>query len=64
MESLSNRKKVIEQQPMTLMERMYLPSIIKGLAITFRHMFKKKETVFYPEQEREFSKNWRGMHSL
>ena len=49
---------------MTFWERMYLPSIVKGLAITFRHMFKKKETVFYPEQEREFSKNWRGMHSL
>lgn len=27
-------------------------------------MFKKKETVFYPEVEREFSENFRGLHSL
>ncbi|MEJ6981664.1 NADH-quinone oxidoreductase subunit I [Pedobacter sp. P351] len=64
MESLSNRKKVIEQKPMSLAERMYLPAIIRGLAITFRHMFLKKETIFYPEQERPMSENWRGLHSL
>nr|WP_202409453.1 NADH-quinone oxidoreductase subunit I [Hufsiella arboris] len=46
------------------MERLYLPAIVKGMAITFMHMFKKKPTVFYPEQQREFSENWRGMHSL
>ena len=64
MEALSNRKKVLEQKPMNFWERMYLPAIFKGMAITFRHMFKPKETVFYPEVQREFSENWRGMHSL
>lgn len=64
MESLSNRKKVLEQKPMNIWERMYLPSIFKGLAITFRHMFIKKETIFYPEQKRPVSENWRGLHSL
>jgi NADH-quinone oxidoreductase subunit I len=64
MESLSGRKKVLEQKPMNFWERMYLPAIFKGMAITFSHMFKKKETIHYPEQQREFSENWRGMHSL
>jgi NADH-quinone oxidoreductase subunit I len=64
MEPLSNRKKVLEQKPMTFWERLYLPAIFQGMGITFKHMFKKKETIFYPEVEREFSENWRGMHSL
>lgn len=49
---------------MTLAERLYLPAIFSGLAITFRHMFKKKVTTFYPEQLRPMSENWRGLHSL
>ena len=64
MESLSNRKKVFDQKPMNFWERIYLPAIFRGMAITFTHMFKKKETIFYPEEEREFSENWRGLHSL
>ncbi len=64
MESLTNRKKVLEQKPMNFIERLYLPAIVKGMAITFKHMFKKKETIHYPEKTREFSINYRGMHSL
>ncbi|TDG37248.1 NADH-quinone oxidoreductase subunit I [Pedobacter changchengzhani] len=64
MESLSNKKKVLDQKPLTLMERMYLPAIFKGMGITFSHLFKKTATIRYPEVEREFSTNFRGMHSL
>ncbi len=64
MESLSNRKKVIEQKPMTFMERMYLPAIIRGMGITIKHFFKPNVTVKYPEEERPYSKNFRGLHSL
>jgi NADH-quinone oxidoreductase subunit I len=64
MESLSNKKKVLEQKPLNLAERMYLPAIIKGLGTTMSHFFKKSATIKYPEQTREFSINWRGMHSL
>ena len=64
MESLSNKKKVLEQKPLSFMERMYLPAIAKGMGITISHLFKKEATVRYPEIEREFSANFRGMHSL
>ena len=65
MESLSNKKKVIESKPLNFWERIYLPAVIKGLSITMKHfLFKKDVTVRYPEQKREFSENFRGMHSL
>ncbi len=64
MESLSNKKKVLLPKPLSLAERMYLPAIASGLKTTISHFLKKPATVKYPEQEREFSINWRGMHSL
>jgi NADH-quinone oxidoreductase subunit I len=64
MEPLTNKKKVLEQKPLTFAERMYLPAIGKGLAITISHFFKKEATIRYPEVQREFSTNFRGMHSL
>lgn len=64
MQSLSNRKKVIEQKPMNIWERMYLPAIAKGLSITLKHFFRKIPTVKYPEETRPYAKNFRGQHSL
>jgi NADH-quinone oxidoreductase subunit I len=64
MQALTNRAKVVERKPMTVWERMYLPSIAKGMSITFGHMFKKKPTVNYPEKTRPFSAVFRGLHVL
>lgn len=61
---LTNRKKVLEQKPMTVAEKMYLPAIFNGLSITMRHFFKKKPTIQYPEQTRPFGKEFRGLHVL
>lgn len=41
-----------------------LLSIAKGLSITFRHGFKPKVTVQYPEQKRPVYKRYRGRHKL
>ena len=62
--SLSGRKKVVSNKEMTFFERMYLIAIIKGLAITIQHLFRKKATIQYPEQVREFSPVYRGQHML
>ena len=64
MASLTNRVKVLEQQPLSFMERLYLPAIFKGMAITFSHIFKKKATIRYPEEKRPFSPVFRGLHVL
>ena len=49
---------------MNIWEKMYLPSIFKGMGITFSNMFKKTPTINYPEQTRTFSSVFRGVHIL
>jgi NADH-quinone oxidoreductase subunit I len=61
---LTNRSQVVVNKKMTFMESLYLPSVIKGMLITIRHLFKRKVTVKYPEQKREFAPVYRGMHVL
>lgn len=46
------------------MEQLYLPAIFGGLLITIRHFFKKKATLQYPEETKEFSRVYRGKHIL
>jgi len=64
MQALTNRSKMVSNKKMTFMERIYLPAIFKGMAITLKHFFRKKVTINYPEQTREFSKVYRGKHVL
>lgn len=64
MQALTNRNKPVERKPMTFMEKLYLPSIFKGMAITFSHLFKKNPTISYPEQQRPFAAVFRGLHIL
>ena len=62
---LTSRAKQVSEKKMTLMERIYLPAVIAGLFITIKHFFRlKRPTIQYPEQQRPFSKIYRGMHVL
>lgn len=64
MQALTNRKKQLERKPMTFLEKIYLPSILKGMGITLSHFFKKKRTIKYPEEKRPFSAVFRGVQIL
>ena len=64
MQALTNRSKEVGRKPMSIWERLYLPAIFKGMAITFSHIFKKQPTIRYPEQTRPFSPVFRGLHVL
>lgn len=64
MQALTNRVKVVDRKPMSFWEKMYLTSILKGMAITFMHIFKKKPTINYPEVKRSFSPVFRGLQIL
>lgn len=64
MDALTNKAKPVDRRPMNMMERMYLPSIIKGMGITFSHIFKKNPTIQYPEVKRPFSPVFRGVQIL
>jgi len=64
MESLSNRKKVVSDKPMTFVESLYLPAIFNGMMVTLKHMFQRRKTIKYPEEQRVFAPVYRGMHVL
>jgi len=64
MQALTNKAKVVSKKEMTWAEKMYLPAIFQGLMITISHFFRKKATIQYPEEKREFSKVYRGKHIL
>lgn len=64
MEALTNRVKPVDRRKMSVWERMYLPAVFKGMAITIKHFFKKKATINYPEQTRPFSPVFRGLQVL
>jgi len=61
---LTNRSKVVSDKKMTLSEGSYLPAVLKGMAVTLKHFFKRPATLKYPEQTREFSEVYRGKHVL
>jgi NADH-quinone oxidoreductase subunit I len=64
MQALTNRAKVVDRKPMTFVERLYLWNILKGMFITFSHIFKKRPTINYPEKKRPFAPVFRGLHVL
>lgn len=64
MQALTNKAKPVDRKPMTVIERLYLWNIFKGMLITLRHIFKKKATISYPEQKREFAPVFRGLQVL
>ncbi|HMO61592.1 MAG TPA: NADH-quinone oxidoreductase subunit I [Ferruginibacter sp.] len=64
MQPLTTRVKQVDRRPMNLLEKIYLPAILKGLSITFSHIFKKNPTISYPEKTRPFSPVFRGLHIL
>ena len=64
MQALTNKADVVSREPLTWWERMYLPEILKGMAITFSNIFKKKPTINYPEKKRPFSPVFRGLQIL
>ncbi|TNE54863.1 MAG: NADH-quinone oxidoreductase subunit I [Bacteroidetes bacterium] len=49
---------------MTFMERLYLPAIFAGMMTTLKHLFRRHNTIKYPEEQRVFAPVYRGMHVL
>lgn len=52
----------------SFLQNLYFIEIVKGLAITMKHFFKtlagKQVTIQYPEERREYSNRFRGMHYI
>ncbi len=56
--------KVIEQKPLTILERTYLPQIVGGLKITARNMLKPSVTLQYPDERPVIPAGYRGVPVL
>jgi NADH-quinone oxidoreductase subunit I len=54
----------VAEPKLGLFENLYLPVVTQGLATTVGHLFKKKRTEQYPEQEPVLPPNYRGVHRL
>jgi len=49
----------------SFLQKIYLWDILKGLIITKKQMlFGKKVTIQYPEERRQYSERYRGMHYI
>jgi len=49
---------------LTWWEKLYLPQIVQGLAITFRHIFRRTVTMQYPEEKWALPDHYRGIPVL
>jgi NADH-quinone oxidoreductase subunit I len=61
---LTNRSVVAVNKVQSAAEKLYFPAILKGMAITISHLFKRKVTIKYPEETREIAPVYRGQHVL
>jgi NADH-quinone oxidoreductase subunit I len=51
---------IIPRPPLSLAERLYLPAILNGFKVTFRHFRRKKVTLQYPEERPALPPGYRG----
>jgi NADH-quinone oxidoreductase subunit I len=54
----------LERPKLSLLDRLYVVQVAKGMAITLKHFFGKKITVQYPEVKPKVASNYRGMPVL
>ena len=51
---------IVNRKPLSFWERLYLPAILGGLKVTWRHFWKKKVTMQYPEEKWVVPPDYRG----
>lgn len=54
----------VQEPNIGLLEKLYLPAIVEGLGTTIRHMFQKRVTTQFPEEQPQLPANYRGVHRL
>ena len=54
----------VEEPRLGIWEQLYIPALIDGFKTTVGHMFSRKITEQYPEQEPRLVPNYRGVHRL
>ena len=49
---------------LNFLKSLFLTELRQGMAVTWRHLFKPKITVQYPEEKTPLSPRFRGLHAL
>jgi len=60
----ANDVRWVEEPKIGLLEQLYLPAIMDGLATTVKHLFGPKITAQYPEVRPQLPATYRGVHRL
>ena len=55
---------IVKSYEPTFIDRIYLPALLRGMWLTFKHMFKKKITIQYPDEKHIPPEGYRGLHRL
>ncbi|MGH9870149.1 MAG: NuoI/complex I 23 kDa subunit family protein [Candidatus Polarisedimenticolia bacterium] len=55
---------IVVSRKLSLLDRLYLPGIWRGMWITLKHLFRRKVTLQYPEQRWTFPEGFRGVPAL
>src|SRR5438128_7824035 len=56
--------KWVQEPKLGILDQLYLPAIAQGLGTTVKHMFSRKITVQFPEQQADMPPTYRGVHRL
>jgi NADH-quinone oxidoreductase subunit I len=51
---------IVQRPKLGWKEKIFFPEILRGLALTFRHMFRRSKTMQYPEQRWTLPGGYRG----
>jgi NADH-quinone oxidoreductase subunit I len=54
----------VEAPKINLLEQLYIPAIVEGLQTTVKHMFQRKITAQFPEEQPHLPAIYRGVHRL
>ena len=55
---------IIKSYEPTFWDKLYIPALVKGLLVTFKHLLRKKVTIQYPDEKLIPPEGYRGLHRL
>ncbi len=55
---------IVVSRELSWLDRIYLPGIFRGMWVTFKHLFRRKFTMQYPEKRWTFPEGFRGVPAL
>jgi len=55
---------IIKSYEPTFWDKLYIPALVQGLLVTFKHLLRKKVTIQYPEEKLIPPEGYRGLHRL